>query len=79
MAKANHEPRLRSITLLRDRVADWEVYPFAIPVIRSMSEIRFGSRVCFFVGENGSGKSTLLEAIAENIGFNREGGGRFRC
>jgi predicted ATPase len=76
MAKANHEPRLRSITLLRDRVADWEVYPFAIPVIRSMSEIRFGSRVCFFVGENGSGKSTLLEAIAENIGFNREGGGR---
>ncbi len=76
MADGNHEPRLRDVTLLRDRVADWEVYPFAIPVIRSLSDIKFKSRVCFFVGENGSGKSTLLEAIAENVGFNREGGGR---
>src|ERR1035438_2272616 len=76
MADGNHEPRLRSITLLRDRVPDGEVYPFAIPVIRSLSDIKFKSRVCFFVGENGSGKSTLLEAIAENVGFNREGGGR---
>jgi predicted ATPase len=76
MASGNHEPRLRDITLLRDRVADWEVYPFAIPVIRSLSGIKFKSRVCFFVGENGTGKSTLLEAIAEHVGFNREGGGR---
>jgi predicted ATPase len=76
MAQGNHEPRLRNITLLRDRVSDWEAYPFAIPVIRSLSGIKFKSRVCFFVGENGSGKSTFLEAIAENIGFNREGGGR---
>lgn len=76
MADRNHDPRLRDITLLRGRVADWEVYPFAIPVIRSLSDIKFKSRVCFFVGENGSGKSTLLEAIAENVGFNREGGGR---
>ncbi len=59
MADGNHEPRLRDITLLRGRVADWEVYPFAIPVIRSLSDIKFKSRVCFFVGENGSGKSTL--------------------
>ncbi len=76
MAHGNHEPRLRDITLLRDRVADWGVYPFAIPVIRNLSEIKLKSQVCFFVGENGSGKSTLLEAIAEHVGFNREGGGR---
>lgn len=76
MEKDNHTPRLRQITLLRDRVADWDSYPFAIPVVRSLAEIKFRNRVCFFVGENGSGKSTLLEAIAEHVGFNREGGGR---
>jgi len=71
-----HLPRLQQLTLLRDRVQDWEVYPFSVPVIRSLKEIRFRTPVCFLVGENGSGKSTLLEAIAEHVGFNREGGGR---
>ncbi len=69
-------PRLRSATLLRDRITDWESYPFSVPVLRNLAEITFESRVCFFVGENGSGKSTLLEALAEHVGFNREGGGR---
>jgi predicted ATPase len=69
-------PRLKRITLVRDRVTTWEEYPFDIPVIRNLSEIDLKHRVCFFVGENGSGKSTLLEAIAEHVGFNREGGGR---
>jgi predicted ATPase len=70
------DPRLRQITLLRDRVPDWSSYPFNIPVVQNLSEIKLTSRVCFFVGENGSGKSTLLEAVAEHVGFNREGGGR---
>ncbi|MBE7436377.1 MAG: AAA family ATPase [Anaerolineales bacterium] len=39
-------------------------FPFMVPVIRSLSEIRFKSPVTFFVGENGSGKSTVLEALA---------------
>ena len=69
-------PRLRQVTLLRDRVVDWNSYPFTVPIIRSFGTINLASRVCFFVGENGSGKSTLLEAIAEHVGFNREGGGR---
>jgi predicted ATPase len=69
-------PRLRNITLLRDRVPDWETYPFTILIIRNLSDITLKNRVCFFVGENGSGKSTLLEAIAEHNGFNLEGGGR---
>ena len=76
MARNNHNPRLRQITLLRDRVAHWDRYPFTIPVVRNRAEIKVRSRVCFFVGENGSGKSTLLEAIAEHVGFNREGGSR---
>src|SRR5215468_8406189 len=69
-------PRLRQIRLLKDRVGNWETYPFNIPVLRGLSTISLTRRVCFFVGENGSGKSTVLEAIAEHVGFNREGGGR---
>ncbi|GJQ34331.1 MAG: ABC transporter ATP-binding protein [Anaerolineaceae bacterium] len=44
--------------------SDADDFPFMVPVIRSLSEIRFKSPVTFFVGENGSGKSTVLEALA---------------
>lgn len=67
---------LKKITLLRERVHDWESYPFSVPAIRSFKELTVRSRVCFFVGENGTGKSTLLEAIAAHYGFGREGGTR---
>ena len=68
--------RLRTISLLRDRVEDWDSYPFNVPAIRSLTTLGITSRICFLVGENGSGKSTLLEAVAENYGFGREGGSR---
>ncbi len=68
--------RLLSVALLRERVADWSVYPFVVPAIRTLEKIEIRSRLCFLVGENGSGKSTLLEAIAESYGFGREGGSR---
>jgi predicted ATPase len=67
---------LKKITLLSDRVSGWDDYPFCIPTIRSLKELNFRSRICFFAGENGSGKSTLLEAIAAHYGFGREGGNR---
>jgi predicted ATPase len=67
---------LRKITLLREKVADWESYPFTVPVIRRLDELTLRSQVVFFAGENGSGKSTLLEAIAAHYGFGREGGTR---
>lgn len=67
---------LKKITLLRDKVADWNSYPFCVPVIRQLREIELTARVSFFAGENGSGKSTLLEAIAAHYGFGREGGTR---
>jgi predicted ATPase len=67
---------LKKITILRDRVEDWESYPFSIPIIRGLEELSFRSRICFFTGENGTGKSTLLEAIAAHYGFGREGGNR---
>ena len=65
---------LRAVTLLRDRVEDFDVYPFSIPAIRALETLDLDPRVTFLVGENGSGKSTLLEAIAIACRFNPEGG-----
>jgi predicted ATPase len=67
---------LKKIMLLRDRVENWESYPFLVPTIRRFEELNLRSRICFFAGENGTGKSTLLEAIAVHYGFGREGGTR---
>ena len=53
-----------------------EGFPYTIPSIFQLKELRFDKPVTFFVGENGSGKSTLLEAIAVNLGLNAEGGSR---
>jgi len=69
-------PMLKKITLLRERVEDWTVYPFSVPTISSLPEISIRSRIAFFAGENGTGKSTLLEAIAAHYGFGHEGGNR---
>ena len=68
-------PFLRRITSVAERV-DPGRYPFNIAAFRHGVDIAISSNVTFFVGENGSGKSTLLEAIAENSGFNPQGGGR---
>src|SRR5260370_7098745 len=67
---------MKRITLLRDRVSEWETYPFCVPAIRGLGELDLRSQICFFAGENGTGKSTLLEAIAVHYGFGREGGTR---
>ena len=67
---------LKKITLLRDRVDNWETYPFTVATINGLQELVLRSRICFFSGENGTRKSTLLEAIAAHYGFGREGGNR---
>ena len=46
-----------------------ETFPFTVPAIRSLVDLRLEAPVTFFVGENGSGKSTLLEALAAAAGF----------
>jgi len=67
---------VRSVVLKRDGIGDLEAYPFSIPAIRQLDELRLDPHVTLFAGENGSGKSTLVEAIAVAAGFNAEGGSR---
>ena len=67
---------LNSIGLRRSEVPSFSDYPFSLPAVRNLREIRLTSPVTFLVGENGSGKSTLLEAVASSWGFNPEGGSR---
>ncbi len=75
-ASRSNEPFLLAMRLLRDEVPSFDVYPFALPAIRSLNELPLDARVTFMVGENGSGKSTLVEAVAVAAGFNPEGGSR---
>ena len=55
---------LQSVTPRPFLDSELNEFPFTVPVIRSLSEVKFTSPVTFFVGENGSGKSTVMEALA---------------
>ena len=67
---------LKKISLLPERVTEWQQYPFSVPAISSLRELIIRTPIVSFAGENGSGKSTLLEALAIHYGFGREGGSR---
>lgn len=62
------------IALERDRISDFDNYPFNIEVIKQLDEIKLTKPVTFLVGENGIGKSTFIEALAVQLGLNPEGG-----
>jgi len=62
------------LELLREKVPNWNEYPFGIPAVAALEKLPLHPAVTFFVGENGSGKSTLIEAIATRAGFAAEGG-----
>ena len=65
---------VKNVALLRDEVESFKKYPFNIDVVKNFKELKFNSRVTFFIGENGTGKSTLIEAIAVALGMPAEGG-----
>lgn len=65
---------LKTITLLKEEVQNWDSHPFSVPAIKSLDTLELNSPLCFLVGENGTGKSTLLEAIASHCGYGSEGG-----
>jgi len=65
-----------SIALKKEKIQNYDKYPFSLPIVKYFEDIDLNPSVTFIVGENGSGKSTLLEAIAVSLGFNPEGGTR---
>ena len=62
---------IQTVARVRSLGSDPREYPYSVPAIRHLSELRFETPVTFFVGEKGSGKSTLLEEIAVAFGFFR--------
>ena len=44
------EPFVRSVVLKRDEVADFEAYPFSIPAIAALTELRLDAPVTFQTG-----------------------------
>lgn len=57
---------------LRDRSG--EGFPFDVPAMAAIEQLRLDCPVTLLAGDNGTGKSTVIEAIAEALGFAAEGG-----
>ena len=51
-----------------------EGFPFDVPALSAIEELRLDVPVTLLAGENGAGKSTILELAAEAIGFAAQGG-----
>ena len=65
---------VKKISLNREKIEDFDTYPFNIEIVKNFKELNFKSPVTFLVGENGVGKSTFIEAIAVSLGLPAEGG-----
>lgn len=70
----NNDLFLKSVILERDRITNFNIYPFNIRVIKNFKKIEIQQPVTFLIGENGIGKSTFIEALAISLGLNPEGG-----
>jgi predicted ATPase len=60
--------------LRRDPSAWGEGFPFDVPAVAAIEEMRLDAPVTLLAGDNGTGKSTIIEAAAEAMGFAAEGG-----
>jgi predicted ATPase len=49
-------------------------FPYDVPAVAAIEDLRLDAPVTMLAGDNGTGKSTLVEAIAAAIGFADEGG-----
>lgn len=70
----NNNLMITKISLERDKINSYDIYPFNIPIVKNFTELKLTSPVTFFVGENGIGKSTFIESIAVSLGLPHEGG-----
>jgi predicted ATPase len=62
------------VGLARDPDAWGQGFPFDLPAMAAVDQVRLDTPVTLLAGENGTGKSTILEAIAQAIGFADQGG-----
>jgi predicted ATPase len=60
--------------LRRDERYWGEGFPFEIPAVDQVEQLRLDAPVTLLAGDNGTGKSTLIEGIGEAIGFAPDGG-----
>src|SRR3954464_13798298 len=44
-------------------------FPFDVPAVAAVEDMRLDAPVTLLAGDNGTGKPTLVEAVAEAIGF----------
>jgi len=51
-----------------------EGFPFDVPAMAAIEQLRLDVAVTLLAGENGTGKSTVVELLAEAIGFAAHGG-----
>ncbi len=58
----------------RDQALWGEGFPFDLPALSAIEQLRVDVPVTLLAGENGAGKSTILELVAEAIGFAAQGG-----
>jgi len=56
------------------RLDERDDFPFSVPAIAQIEQLRLDQPVTLLAGENGTGKSTILEAVAAAIGFAEQGG-----
>jgi predicted ATPase len=50
--EANHF--VLSIGLKKDKIENYEKYPFCLPIVKNLKEIKLHEAVTYIVGENGS-------------------------
>jgi len=60
--------------LVRDQEQWGAGFPFELPALQTIEQLRLDAPVTLLAGDNGTGKSTLVEALAEAVGFGVEGG-----
>lgn len=70
MRRFGRGPYLLRLRRLEDRTT----FPFNVPAVAQIEQLRLERPVTVLAGENGSGKSTILEALAAAIGFPEQGG-----
>ena len=60
---------------LRRRPDQWsQGFPFDVPAVAGLDDVRLDAPITLLAGDNGTGKSTIVEVIAAAMGFAAEGG-----